>query len=345
MVNEGPPNLGPVSRCPGKPDVSGVPIVAVTWSPTFPVAMDVVERELDGVARIEPVKVEGGGLGAEALVEALVPARAVIMRPGQLSADSLGRLSSLRHVAVHGAGVERVDVDAATRLGILVTNAAGANAVSVAELTMALAVALLRGFVRGDAEIRAGRWAAARVTGSELAGHRLGIIGVGHVGSRVAARARAFEMDVIGCDPAYSNEELATRGVRALPFEDVVATADLVTLHVPLDTTTHHLFDASVLARMRHGAYLLNLCRGGVVDEAALVVALREGRLAGAALDVREVEPPTTADEMAALDCVIQTPHIGGSTIDATRRMAQMCARDVAAVLMGQPPTSPVNVV
>jgi D-3-phosphoglycerate dehydrogenase / 2-oxoglutarate reductase len=320
-----------------------LPKVGVTQNRSYPVRLDVVERVLAGVAEVVPIEVGGRGLAGDDLVPRLRGFQAVIVRPGSLSAADLKALPELRHVAVHGVGFDRVDVDAAAALGIVVTNAAGTNAKSVAELTIAMAVALVRRFVRMDAEIRAGRWTESRWIGTELAGKRLGILGVGNVGSRVASRALAFEMEVAAYDPAYSPAQLAERGILGLGAEEVVATADLLTVHVPLDSTTRHLVSAAALASMKPGAYLLNLSRGPVVDERALLEALRSGRLAGAALDVRELEPPDLADEIGGLPNVIQTPHIGGSTVEAAARMAEACARDVAAVLRGEAPEHPVT--
>lgn len=314
----------------------------MTWSAAFPVALDVVERELAGLAEVLPVEV-GGGLAGEDLTEKLQGFQAVVIRPGSLPATTLRALPQLRHVAVHGVGYDRVDVAAAEELGVVVSNAAGTNAASVAELALALMVALVRGFVRMDAEIRAGHWLESRFTGSELAGRRLGILGVGNVGSRVASRARAFEMEVVAYDPLYGPEQLAEWGIVGLSSDEVVAGCDLLSVHVPLSASTRGLIGARELAQMRPGSYLLNLARGAIVDEAALLAALRSGHLAGAALDVREAEPPPIADALGGHPNVIQTPHIGGSTHDASRRMAEACARDVAAVLRGGKPLHPVH--
>jgi len=317
--------------------VGSLPRVAVTWAPAFPVALDVVGRELAGLAEVVPVEV-GGGLAGEDLTAKLQGFQAVIIRPGSLPASALRALPGLRHVAVHGVGYDRVDVAAAEELGMVVSNAAGTNAASVAELALALMVALVRGFVRMDAEIRAGRWLESRFTGIELAGRRLGILGVGNVGRRVASRARAFEMEVAAYDPLYGPQQLAEHGILGLDADQVIGTSDLLTVHVPLSDSTRGLIGARELALMRPGAYLLNLARGAIVDEAALLAALQSGHLAGAALDVREAEPPPVSDALGRLPNVIQTPHIGGSTHDATRRMAEACARDVAAVLRGGEP-------
>lgn len=322
--------------------MASLPRVAVTWSAAFPVALDVVERELAGLAEVVPVEV-GGGLAGEDLTGKLRGFQAVVIRPGSLPAASLRALPELRHVAVHGVGYDRVDVAAAAELGVIVSNAAGTNAASVAELALALMVALVRGFVRMDAEIRAGRWLESRFTGSELAGRRLGILGVGNVGSRVAARARAFELEVLAYDPLFSPARLAEGGILGLSSDEVIAGCDLLTVHVPLSAATRGLIGARELALMRPGSYLLNLARGAIVDEPALLAALRSGHLAGAALDVREAEPPPVPDALGQLPNVIQTPHIGGSTHDASRRMAEACARDVAAVLRGHKPLHPVQ--
>jgi D-3-phosphoglycerate dehydrogenase len=267
---------------------------------------------------------------------------AVLFRPGTLGRSLLMQCPNLRLIAVHGAGYDKVDLQAAAELGITVTNAPGANATGVAELAMAVAVVLIREFMPVAEATKNGMWNEARRQGTELAGKTLGILGVGHVGSRVARRAVAFEMEVIAYDPAYTPEQLASWGIHWRPFDDVIAGADILTLHVPLDEKTFHLLDERAISRMKRGAYLLNLARGPVVDEKAVERALREGRLAGAAFDVREQEPHAAIDSLRALPNVIVTPHIGGSTDESLSRIAQVCADEIGRFLRGEPP---VNVV
>lgn len=322
-------------------------IVGVTCNSAYPVRIDAVRRIIGDLAEVQPVEVPGWTLRPDEearFAEALQEMVCVLARPGTFSRSLLARLPDLQHIAVHGAGYDKIDVDAATELGIQITNAPGANATSVAELTLGLCVVLARRVVSMTNALHVGQWGEARgELGLELAGRRLGILGVGQVGSRVAALGRAFGMDVVAYDPAYTPAEFQARGITWLPTEEVVRTADFLTLHVPLDTTTRRMIDARLLGSMRRGAYFLNLSRGPVVDEAALAEALVSGQLAGAALDVREHEPPGAGDILRGLPNVILTPHIGGSTDGALERIAEVCAHDMAAVLLGRPVAYPVN--
>jgi D-3-phosphoglycerate dehydrogenase / 2-oxoglutarate reductase len=314
--------------------------VGITYNEAFPVDVEVVRDTLGPLAEVVMVEMPTGELSAaeeDLAAEQLKDVVAVLFRPGAFSRRLLSRCEKLRLIAVHGAGFDKIDLDAAAELGITVTNAPGANALAVAELTIALAIGMLREILPVAAATRGGQWNEARRQGKELAGRTLGILGVGHVGSRVAKRALGLEMKVIAFDPAYTSEDLAARGIQWLPFDEVVAGADLLTLHVPLDETTHHLLDRRAVSLMKRGAYLLNLARGPVVDEGAVLDALRDGRIAAAAFDVREVEPPPGADSLTSLPNVIVTPHIGGSTDESLARIAQVCADEIKRLLLGQP--------
>ena len=322
-----------------------LPVVGITHNKAFPVEREVVRRSLDSLAVIRMIEMPSGTMSAveEALaIDRLRDVVAVLFRPGVLSRNMLAQCHALRLIAVHGAGVDKVDLQAASDLGITVTNAPGANAIGVAELAIALAVTLVRQIGPMASATKSGLWDEARQQGTELAGKTLGILGVGHVGSKVASRALGFEMVVHAYDPAYAADQLAIKGIRWMPFEQVLETADVLSLHVPLDARTYHLLDEPALRRMKPGAYLLNLSRGPVIDETALVQALRDGRLAGAALDVREEEPPGGNDSLRSLPNVIVTPHVGGSTHEALARIAQVCADEIARFLRDEPP---VNVV
>jgi D-3-phosphoglycerate dehydrogenase len=316
------------------------PVVGITYNDAFPVNDGVVRRALGDLADVRMIKMPTGDLSETedaAAAELMQDVAALLFRPGALSRNLLRQCPRLRLVAVHGAGFDKIDLEAASEFGITVTNAPGANAAGVAELTIAIAVALVRELFPVADATKGGMWNEARRQGTELAGKTLGILGVGHVGSRVARRALGFEMDVIAYDPAYTAEQLAAKGIRRASFDQVVAAADILTLHVPLDDTTHHLLDKRAASRMKRGAYLLNLSRGPVVDEKAVEEALLRGHLAGAAFDVREIEPPTGADSLTKLPNVIVTPHIGGSTDEALARIAEMCAEEIRRFLRGEP--------
>jgi D-3-phosphoglycerate dehydrogenase / 2-oxoglutarate reductase len=322
-----------------------LPVVGITYNQAFPVEDGVVRRALASLAEVRMIEMPTGDLTREeddAAAAKMQDVVAVLFRPGSLSRRLLSNCPQLRFIAVHGAGFDKIDLQAAADLGITVTNAPGANSIGVAELTIAMAVSLVRHMMPVAAATKAGLWNEARQDGTELAGKTLGILGVGHVGSRVARRALAFDMRVVAYDPAYTPEQFAERGIRWMPIDDVCSSADVLTIHVPLDPTTVHLLNAERIRAMKPGSFLLNLARGPVIDESAVEEALRNGRLSGAALDVREDEPPGERDELRALANVIVTPHIGGSTHEALVRIAEICADEIRRFLRAEPP---INVV
>lgn len=320
--------------------------VGVTNNPAFPVEIDVVREVVGSAAEVVSLEVPGWALspGEEnQFIALLEPMTCVLQRPGTFSRHVLESLPKLRHIAVHGAGYDKIDLEAATERGVQVTNAPGANALSVAELVTGLIVVLLRNVIVTANGVAAGKWGEVRKTGYEASGRCLGILGVGHVGSQVAIRAQAMGMRVVAYDPAYTPQEFAARGIEWIPSDEVFASADVLTLHVPLDGTTRHLVNERTLSLMKSGSYLLNLSRGPVVDEAALKGALVSRHIVAAALDVREKEPPPDGDELRNLPNVVLTPHIGGSTDGALKRIAQMCAEEMVRVLSDQPVLWPVN--
>jgi D-3-phosphoglycerate dehydrogenase len=256
------------------------------------------------------------------------------------SARVLEAAPRLKIVARTGVGYDAVDVEAATRLGIVVTNAPASNAVSVAEHTMGLMWAVLRRAVPLHNALAAGRW--ERAPGFELAGKTLGIVGLGNIGQRVAVRARAFDMTVIATDPVRYEDFAERHGIRYVPLDELLRTADIVSLHAPLDATTRHMINRRTLEMLKPTAYLINCARGGLVDEEALVEALRSRRIAGAGLDVFEHEPRPHPG-LAALDNVVLSPHLAGVTQEAIARMAAAGVRAVLTYLRGERPEAIVN--
>ena len=234
----------------------------------------------------------------------------------------------LQVVSRFGSGVDTVDLDAAARHGVTVTNTPGANTVAVAELTLGLILALARDLPAAVATARSGEW--KRKSGWELEGKTLGLVGLGRIGRAVAVRAAAFGMRVIAHDPYAAD----VPGVARVTLDELWAEADVVSLHLGLDAGTRHLIDAAVLARLKPGAVLINASRGGLVDETALADALRSGHLAGAAADAFDHEPPV-GSPLLALPTFIPTPHLGAATREAARRMGEAAARNVVAVLSG----------
>lgn len=262
-------------------------------------------------------------------------ARAVVVRNRTMvDAALLDAAPGLRAVGRAGVGLDNIDVDAATARGVVVVAARGANATSVAELTLGLALALARGIVGHDRAVRLGRW--ERTPGRELAGCTWGLLGVGATGLAVARLAACLAGEVVGFDVAATAGDEAVRGagVRMAPMDEVVASADVLSVHLPATPATRGLIDAGFLARMRPGSLLVNVGRGEVVDETALADALRRGHLGGAALDVRATEPPPPGPLDDAPN-VVFTPHVAGITARAQDRVAEMLAEDLASLLGG----------
>ncbi|MFS8976890.1 hydroxyacid dehydrogenase [Cupriavidus necator] len=271
------------------------------------------------------------------LLGALPGAHALIVRNRtQVDAALLSSAPSLRVVGRLGVGLDNIDVEACRERGIRVIPAAGANARSVAEYVVTTAAVLLRGAYASSADVAAGQWPRARLSeGRETLGKTLGLVGFGDIGRQAAALAQAFGMQVVACDPMLAPDDpvWSQMGVRSVSLDMLLAQADAVSLHVPLVATTRHLIDAQRIAGMKAGAVLINTARGGVVDEAALAQALRDGHLASAALDVFEREPLPADSVLADVPNLILTPHIGGVTREANARVSMMIAREVRQTL------------
>jgi D-3-phosphoglycerate dehydrogenase len=283
------------------------------------------------------------GLSTEALREAVAGADALIVRSQvQVDAALIAAGSRLQVIGRAGVGVDNVDLDAATRAGITVVNAPTGNTIAAAEHTIALLMALARKVPAGDASIRRGEWVRGPLQGVQLRGRTLGIIGLGKIGVAVAERAKGLGMTLLGSDPYVTAEQAALRGVELVELDALLERSDAVTVHVPLTRGTTALLDAAALARMKPGAFVLNVARGGIVDEAALADALREGRLAGAGIDVFDQEPPPGSPLLDAPSTVL-TPHLGASTAEAQVAVAEEVAEQILDVLAGHPARYAVN--
>ena len=251
------------------------------------------------------------------LAAALADADALLVRSAtKVTADLLSAAPRLRIVGRAGTGVDNIDVTAASGRGVLVVNAPGANSISVAEHACALMLALARSVPAADRAMKDGRWEKKRFLGTELRGKTLGIAGLGRIGQEVAQRARAFGMRLVAHDPFITREIADAIGVELLPFDDVCAVADFLTLHLPATAETRHLMNAARFARVKPGLRLINTARGELIDQAALKAAIEQGLVAGAALDVFEKEPPSDW-ALAQMPQVVATPHIAASTEEA----------------------------
>jgi D-3-phosphoglycerate dehydrogenase len=273
------------------------------------------------------------------------PIDAVISRTVQLSAKAIAACPTLKVVSKHGVGVSNIDVDAATARGIPVYVTPGANAQSVAEMTLGLMLAAARRIGWMDRELHEGRWSRAQ-DGVELQGKTLGLVGFGQVGQRVSRVGLALGMHVAAFDPAVGEGASPVAGVRMLPSVDaLLPLADVLSLHVPLNRHTRRMLGAAQFAAMPRGAIVVNTARGEVIDEPALIAALQSGQLYAAGLDTMADEPLPGHSPLAALPNVVLTPHVGGSTPAALAGMASGAARNVLGWLQGQPadPSACVN--
>jgi D-3-phosphoglycerate dehydrogenase len=268
----------------------------------------------------------------------------VIRSATKLTAELIGQATRLRAIGRAGVGVDNVDIEAATRRGIVVANAPESNVVTAAEHTMALLLALARNIPQAYASLIAGRWERSKFSGVELYEKTLGILGFGRIGQLVAHRARGFGMRVLAFDPFVSAERYRDLGVEMADSpDDIYAQADFITVHLPKTPETEGFLGAEAFAKMRDGARVLNVARGGLIDEAALKDALDSGKLAGAALDVFPSEP-ITEHPLFGYPNVVVTPHLGASTAEATDRAGYQSAEQVVAALTGGVVSTAVNI-
>jgi len=258
----------------------------------------------------------------------------------ELLAGAAPRLSV---VGVASVGVDRIDVDAATRAGVMIVNAPTGNTIAAAEHTMALMLALLRNIPSADASVRKGEWDRRRHTGRELRGKTLGIVGLGKIGKAVARRALGFEMRVIAADPYLTDDQATEAGARLVGLAELLHRSDVITVHTPLTSQTRNLLGRPQLEATKPGAFVLNVARGGIVDERALADALQSGHLAGAAVDVYAAEPIAEDNPLRAAPNVVLTPHLGASTSEAQERVGLEMAEQVLMALAGVTPPYAVN--
>jgi D-3-phosphoglycerate dehydrogenase len=271
---------------------------------------------------------------------------AVISRKGKITREQMERSAGrLKIIARTGVGVDpsRVDLEAAKELRIWVTNQPGSNSVSVAELVFGQMIALVRHTHEANRAVTENRWSDyLKFIGTELAGKTIGIVGMGNIGTRLALRARAFEMDFLIYDPYIPESHVTSLGGKWIGLDELLAESDLVTIHCPLNRETRGMIGAQKLALMKPSAFLINAARGGIVDEDALRSVLEQRKIAGAALDVIANEPPEKDHPLLTLDNVLWTPHIGAMTLEASERGEWGAAEEVIRVLESKRPKNPV---
>ena len=305
------------------------PLVVLTDDTIHPAATELLARTCD-VEVLDAYPPEAD------LMRACVRARGILARLGTVTRQVIEHAPQLAIIARHGVGVDAVDLAAATERGVVVTTTGSENSAAVAEYTFALLLALIRKVVRADSGMRQGAWSRNPLVGFELDGRTLGIIGLGTVGRRVARQGHGFGMRVLASDP-----QLATSGdpsVELTSLNELLAQADVVTVHTRLTPETHGLIDARALAAMKPAAYLVNTARGEVVDEAALIEALASKSIAGAALDTYAEEPLAAASPLRQLDNVVLSPHVAGQTAAALERVAICAAEAILDEFAGRRP-------
>ena len=275
------------------------------------------------------------GLTEDQLVASIGNYDALLVRSGtEVTARVIDAGERLKFIGRAGAGVDNIDTEAATRRGIIVANAPEGNTLAATEHTMAMMLSLARNIPQATASLKKGEWKRSKFMGVELNDKVLGIMGFGRIGREVAKRAQALEMKIIAYDPFITQERAASLGVEMVPLDELFRRADVITVHTPLIKETRHVINAKTIATMKDGVRLINCARGGIIDEAALADAITSGKVAGAALDVFESEPPTDSP-VIGLEQVIVTPHLGASTVEAQQNVAISVANQCISVLSG----------
>ena len=310
----------------------------VVTEPIHPAGIQLLEE-----ARVDVVQLPPGSDEA-ALMEEAPRADALITRGGIRVTREMMASSRLRVVGVHGVGCDHVDLQAAKELGKVVFNTPSALTETVAEMALALMLALTRRVVSADRAVRAGEWTRkyGDLIGSELMGKTVGIIGMGRIGSAVARHLKPFRVELLYFDVVERPELEAELGLRRVELDTLLGMSDIITLHTPLTPQTRGLISRREFTLMKDGVYIVNTARGNIIEQQPLIEAMEAGKLAGAALDVFEEEPLDPGDPLASMDNVVLTPHLGASSREAMRRMAVEVAEGIIEVLRGGTPRSPV---
>ncbi|ADP77643.1 D-3-phosphoglycerate dehydrogenase [Methanothermus fervidus DSM 2088] len=296
-------------------------------------------KELEKIADVT-VKTD---MSQEELIDEIGKYNALVVRSGtKVTREVIEAGKNLEIIARAGVGVDNIDVGAATEKGIMVVNAPESTSITVAEHTMGLMLTLARKIVLADKSVRRGEWNRSKFMGIELKDKVLGIIGLGRIGSQVSLRARAFGMKILAYDPYIDEESAESVGATLVELDELLKKSDIVTIHVPLTKETKHLISRRELKMMKNSAYIINCARGGIIDEEALIEALENNEIAGAALDVFEEEPPSDSP-LLEFDNVVLTPHIGASTVEAQRDAAIIVANEIKRIFDGKPPQNVIN--
>ncbi|MFH1539137.1 MAG: phosphoglycerate dehydrogenase, partial [bacterium] len=283
-------------------------------------------------------------LSESEIVKVVPPYHAMIVRSStRVTKRIIKAGKSLRIIGRAGIGVDNVDVEAATRAGVVVINAPRANTLAAAEHAISLLLSLCRNIPQANQSIHSGRWERKAFLGAEVLNKTLGVVGLGRIGSLVSKSARGLGMKVIAYDPFVTEEKTRKLGIELATLDRVMKESDFITIHVPLTDQTRHLISTRQFRKMKDGVRIVNCSRGGVIDDAALFKALKDGKVAGAALDVFETEPPPTDYPLFSLPSVIATPHLGASTAEAQVTVALDIAQQFKDFFDGLPPANAIN--
>ena len=296
---------------------------------------DTVDDECESILNAAGFTVDNRpGLPADEAMKAIAAADAVVVRSSTTITDEMmSQAPKLKVIGRAGSGVDNIDVKAATSRGVLVMNAPGENTISAAEHTLAMMMALSRNIPAADAKLRSGGWEKKGLMGVELNGKTLGVIGLGRIGREVVVRAKGFNMRIFGYDPFLPPEVAQSMGIEMGEVDDILPQADFISLHAPLTKRTRHILDANAFLKCKPGVRIINCARGGLMDDEALVAALESGQVAGAALDVFELEPLPENHPLRTHSKVVLTPHLGASTDEAQENVAVRIAEQFDAFL------------
>ena len=284
------------------------------------------------------------GMSVDELIACIGDYEALVVRSEtKVTRPALEAAKNMVVVGRAGVGVDNIDLDAATERGVIVVNAPQGNTIAAAEHTIALLMALSRHVAAADASMRAGKWDRKAFIGTEVRGKSLGVVGLGKIGSEVARRGVGMEMRVLAFDPFVPDERARAIGVESVDFDRLIAESDFITVHPPLTATTNGMIGAEQIAKMKDGVRLINVARGGIIDEAALAAAVKSGKVAGAAIDVFTDEPIKPDNPLLGEPRIITTPHLGASTAEAQERVALDVAEQIVEILAGKPARYAVN--
>ncbi len=323
------------------------PWIALAATNDLPIARPPVNYVVKDIADIREIQLPYKTLSTEDIIfwaQQLQGAEGILLRSGYITGEFLEYLPNIKVIAVHGTGVDPVDINACTERKVYVTNTPGANADAVTEITIGLMLSLARQIPTSALQVKQNlAWDTARHTGSELKGKTLGLLGLGEIGKRVAVIAKAFGMNIIGHDPGLTDREIQNRGANSVSFPELAKNSDFLSLHAPAIAATRNIINKEFIAQMKPTSFIINCARGSLVNEVELANALTENHIAGAALDVLEGEPPNPSSPIFNAPNIILTPHMAGSTLECLNTIAATAAGDIVRVLRGESPKNPVN--